>query len=150
MRMTPPSHSVLKCWARFDGYVRESLNRILGSNLTEQQWVQAQLPVAMGGTGLRSPAEHSSAAYLGSYLDSESRIHQVLEKAEYHLDPDRALGQYSTQVGEPEPLDIAQLAGEGQKVLSLRVDMRKRDVFIETLETGPGCCLLAFSMQEAG
>ena len=47
MRSTDPTqHQDL--WATFDDLIRDTLNNILGSSINDQQWAQAQLPVAMG------------------------------------------------------------------------------------------------------
>ena len=43
--------------------IRGALSRILGATLTADQWTQASLPVAMGGLGLRSAADHASTAH---------------------------------------------------------------------------------------
>jgi hypothetical protein len=52
LRSTDPTqHQDL--WATFDDLIRDTLNNILGSSINDQQWAQAQLPVAMGGLGLR-------------------------------------------------------------------------------------------------
>ena len=47
----PTQHQVL--WASFDDLIRDTLNHILGSAIDSNQWAQAQMPVAMGGLGLR-------------------------------------------------------------------------------------------------
>ena len=41
-------------WEQFDSIVREALCRILGVSLSQQQWAQATLTVAVGELGLRS------------------------------------------------------------------------------------------------
>ena len=53
-------------WATFDDLIRDTLNNILGSSINDQQWAQAQLPVAMGGLGLRGAMDHSAGAYVSS------------------------------------------------------------------------------------
>ena len=59
-------------WASFDDLIRDTLTHILGSGLSDTQWGQTQLPVAMGGLGLRSAAEHSAGAYISSVLSAET------------------------------------------------------------------------------
>ena len=47
----------------FDSIVRGALSHLLGSPLTDIQWAQASLPVAMGGLGLRSAVDHAQIAH---------------------------------------------------------------------------------------
>jgi hypothetical protein len=54
----------------YDQVTREGLARILGVPPTDMQWLQARLPVTMGGLGLRAAQEHGPAAYASSYLSS--------------------------------------------------------------------------------
>ena len=70
LRTSPPTQHCLSHWEMFDCHICETLIRILGSNIGEDQWLQAQLPVSMGGLGLRSAALHASAAFLSSVQDS--------------------------------------------------------------------------------
>ena len=78
MRTTIPTQSALRSWKNFDGLQRDSLCRILGSNLGDTAWLQAQLPLSAGGMGLRGAQSHASAAYLGSVLLSEGLVGQIL------------------------------------------------------------------------
>ena len=48
LRTTDPS-PLQGLWQEFDWMTRESLNRILGTPLNNIQWLQAQLPVSLGG-----------------------------------------------------------------------------------------------------
>ena len=54
----------------YNQVTREGLARILGVPPTDVQWLQAKLPVTMGGLGLRAAEEHGPAAYASSYLSS--------------------------------------------------------------------------------
>ena len=51
---------------KFDTSVRKSLERLLGVPLLDKQWMQATLPVSMGGMGLRSAEKHAPCAYTAS------------------------------------------------------------------------------------
>ena len=51
--------------------IRDTLTHILGSAINGDQWAQAQLPVAMGGLGLRGAVYHSAGAYISSVHASE-------------------------------------------------------------------------------
>ena len=78
LRTTLASASCLDHWVNFDSHVRDTLGRILGSNLTDTAWAQAQLPVALTGMGLRSAARHAAASFLASQVQSESLVSQML------------------------------------------------------------------------
>ena len=52
----------------FDSITRGALSRILGSPVTDDQWAQAKLPVAMGGLGLRAAGDHASVAHATFFL----------------------------------------------------------------------------------
>ena len=54
----------------YDEVTREGLARILGVPPTDRQWLQARLPVSMGGLGLQAAEKHAPAAYASSYTSS--------------------------------------------------------------------------------
>ena len=66
----------------FDSITRGALCRILGSPVTDHQWGQAKLPVAMGGLGLRAAGDHASVAHATSLLSSHSMILKLLKRSE--------------------------------------------------------------------
>eukprot|EP00971_Amphidinium_carterae_P257080 5103681-Amphidinium_carterae.1 len=73
MRTTPQLfiHEVL---AEFDEVVKAALGEIMGTEVPLHAWMQAQLSLAKGGLGLRSPVLHAPGAYLAS-------THQVVARA---------------------------------------------------------------------
>ena len=54
----------------FDRITREGLTRILGCPVGERAWLQARLPVTVGGLGLRTAEDHAPAAYAASVLSA--------------------------------------------------------------------------------
>ena len=66
----------------FDTISRGALSRIVGSPVTDDQWAQAKLPVAMGGLGLRAAEDHASSAYATSLLSSHSMILKLLHRGD--------------------------------------------------------------------
>ena len=54
----------------FDRVTREALTQILGTPVGDRAWLQAKLPVSMGGMGLRGAEDHASAAFAASVLAS--------------------------------------------------------------------------------
>ena len=57
-----------------DGLVRDSLGEILGLVLSDAQWEQASLPVALGWFGLRGAVRHGTAACLASLSASQPLV----------------------------------------------------------------------------
>ena len=74
LRTSPPALPCLNLWTEFDSNVRHALNQILGSNLTDQAWKQAQLPVFLSGLGLLSAERHASAHFLASQSQSSDLV----------------------------------------------------------------------------
>jgi hypothetical protein len=56
-------------FARFNMELRRGCEQLLGDNLPERSWALAQVGSTHCGLGVRGPARHASAAYLG-------RLHQ--------------------------------------------------------------------------
>ena len=106
MRTTSPLSSNLFVWSRFDGEIREALSRLLGNNLEEKAWEQAKLPVSMAGLGLRSTAEHSLSAFLGSILDAENRIKTIPKQDEVTIDTEEALYNCKEAIEDPSTTSI--------------------------------------------
>ena len=64
-----------------DRATREGLTRILGAPVGERAWQQAQLPVAMGGMGLRGAKDNAPAAYAASVLAAQPLSRDLLGTA---------------------------------------------------------------------
>jgi hypothetical protein len=65
LRTVNPHHTA-NIFRDFDVAQQRSLENILSSSLSEEQWFQAALPVTMGGMGLCLAECHSSAAFCSS------------------------------------------------------------------------------------
>ena len=59
-----------------------ALSKILGAAVSDDQWLQAKLPVAMGGLGLRAVEDHTPVAFSASLLASKKLVHNLLGKAD--------------------------------------------------------------------
>ena len=81
----PTPHQTL--WKEVDIITREALNCILGVPLGNTQWEQAQLPVSLGGLGLRSAEEHAPAAFAKSVLASKDLKERILNLPEQECPP---------------------------------------------------------------
>ena len=120
LRTTQPSHQDL--WATFDDLIRDSLTHILGSGLNDQQWSQAQMPVAMGGLGLRSAETHSAGAYISSVLSSEILKQGLLPHGNVDIDLVPAISLLGTKIQDQEDMSREDLVGLPQKALSYKAD----------------------------
>ena len=52
--------------SKFDNILRRGLSKIFNYDLTDSQWIQASLPVQMGGLGVRSACTLAPSAFLAS------------------------------------------------------------------------------------
>ena len=56
-------------------------------SLSQQQWAQATLTVAVGGLGLRTASDHIIAAYIASLLSSQELKLEILDKSAEEYPP---------------------------------------------------------------
>ncbi|KAL5482271.1 hypothetical protein EMCRGX_G022577 [Ephydatia muelleri] len=68
-RVTPP-HLILDAMQRYDADIRCSFANCTGVDASDTAWKQAKMSLRRGGLGLRSLADHSSAAYIASFCTS--------------------------------------------------------------------------------
>ena len=71
---------------RFDQGLRRSLEIICRSSVTDMAWLQATLPIRLGGLGLREAVQSSPAAYIGSCNSTRKMVQDFLKKACNSLD----------------------------------------------------------------
>ena len=76
----------------------EALGRILGCPLPPIAYQQAELPVSMGGLGLRLAAGHAAAAYTASVLSSHNLVRSMLPAPQD--DPSPSTPQWCQHVGK--------------------------------------------------
>ena len=121
----------------FDSITRGALCRILGSPVTDDQWAQAKLPVAVGGLGLRAAGDHASVAHATSLLSSHSMILKLLKRGEEENLPDLPqllLADIFAKQGEDVVTES--LIGVSQKAASLKVDLFNRSLLLNQLQEG--------------
>ena len=115
---------------QFDSILRESLTRIIGVPVSDSQWQQAQLPVSMGGIGLRSAWDHAPAAFAISLLSAQDLKEKILNLPDTHDCPVNLtppLLQYLTsKMGEEA--SAASLVGVSQKATSLKIDLHNHQL----------------------
>ena len=125
LRTTDPT-SLQGLWQEFDCMTRETLNSILGVPLNSIQWLQAQLPVKLGGLGLQAAEDHSAAAYSSSKLSSSELKERLLNLSEEDCPTTLSaplLALLSAKQGEEATKE--NLTGVAQKAISLKIDLCK-------------------------
>jgi len=63
---------------RYDQCIRDTLEVILNIQLSESAWLQASLPVAVGGIGVRTASQIALPAFLSSVAGSADLCRQIL------------------------------------------------------------------------
>ena len=100
----------------FDDTLRQGLSTILNVSLSDDQWLQASLPVQKGSLGIRSAGMLASSTYLASAA-ATLRLQNAILANSCCLNPDPAVGEaliiWKTQSHTVEP---ASPAGQYQKV----------------------------------
>jgi hypothetical protein len=63
----------------FDGVLRSILSQVLNIDLSQEMaWMQASLPIRVGGLGVRRAAQLAPSAYLASAAGCFSLVHQII------------------------------------------------------------------------
>ena len=117
----------------------------MGSPTTDAQWLQAKLPVSLGGLGLRAAKDHAPAAYATSYLTSRPLTRDMLCPAEEMradvqnsqeepLDevlPQALLTLLSVKQGEEATTEF--LRDQTQKEISFKIDKNNQKLLSDLL-----------------
>ena len=110
----------------------------LGTQLTNKQWQQAQLPVGLGGLGLKTASDHATAAFASSMHSSQElkveKILNITEDSPPSL-PAPFLVLLSAKQGEEATLENPR--GVTKKIIILKIDLLKH-----RLEEGYGQAVL--------
>ena len=118
--------------------MREALIRILGAPVDEKQWLQAKLPISLGGMGLRGAEDHASVAHVSSLLSSYTLTLQLQGGQEENSSgitlPQQLLEEVSLRTGESA--GVEELWGMSQKMLSFKVDQHNLSFLTQQLEEG--------------
>ena len=119
---------------RFDTAVRQCLERELGVSLEDNQWVQATLPVPLGGLELRSVVVHSPEAYIASLGASADIIEEVVgRRVEMKTKVEELVGLVNVLSGNGELTPETSLVTT-QKMISHSIDQHQAKVFQDTLQ----------------
>ena len=63
---------------KFDALLKQAIQRITNSNLSDLQWIQASLPVRDGGLGVRRVSSLALPAFLASAASTQSLQDDIL------------------------------------------------------------------------
>ena len=66
LRTVKPSPSATKVLLHFDNAQRDCLETLIKGNVTCSNWKQANLPIKLGGLGLRCSSDQHLAAFISS------------------------------------------------------------------------------------
>ena len=131
LRTTDPT-PLQDLWQEYDCMTREALQRIMGIQLNSTQWSQAQLPVTLGGLGLKAAVDHAGAAYASSKLSSQDLKEKILHTTEQDSPstlPAPFLALLSAKQGEEATKE--NLTGVPQKAISLKIDLIKHNLLTQ-------------------
>jgi hypothetical protein len=111
-------------WAEFDDILRDGLTKILGNPVTDKAWRQSQLPVTMGGLGLRTAIPHASGALVSSVVGCATLAQQFTRCDVDLQDLTPQTRDLAERMASPVPDD--QLIDMTQRAISLEVDLKLR------------------------
>jgi hypothetical protein len=90
----------------FDELLRGCVSNITNTDLTDTQWLQASLPVANGGLGIRRVASLAPSAFLASAAGTRDLQERILQRCPSPSDPrvDEVFSQWKASLGSPCPV----------------------------------------------
>ena len=78
---TVPPFKIFYELLRFDVGLRHSFETLTASSISDHAWLQATLPIRVGGLGLREASRASFAAFIGSCNSSHQLLFQLLHNS---------------------------------------------------------------------
>ena len=87
---------------KYDALLRDGLGSILNIDMTESQWIQASLPIKLGGLGIRRVASLALPAFLASAAGTRALQSAMLD-ANHTVIDESVEGAAVTIVGAEEP-----------------------------------------------
>ena len=110
----------------FDSQVYNNLSSILGTDMEAQAWLQATLPLSMGGVGITSALSKAIPAFLGSVAQSMNLQRQILQNNEAcpRVHFQECLELYNDRVQQDTEMTLERLMKESnpQRTLSIEID----------------------------
>jgi hypothetical protein len=142
MRVCPPD-MISPLLEGYDLLLREHLGRLVGQELSDEQWKQAQLPSGMGGLGLGSAVGLAAAAFAASCRSSQSLADELVPD---DVGPLEGFAEASAQLAPQLPAELGTRLGDStaplkQAELSTALQLRTRDALMAQAYTA-GCAVL--------
>jgi hypothetical protein len=119
-RTTPPELSAGPL-RDFDNKIRKCFDESMVINTPDRAWHQAQLPLRLGGMGLRSLGDHGAAAYIASLNISGTSNKESLEAA---------VDAFNTKLGEDARIPKKTTSSTSQQKLSARIDEHSQKLLL--------------------
>jgi hypothetical protein len=85
MRTVPPP-LYLNTSEMFDSKVKQCFEKILGTSLSPNAWMQASLGFSCGGLGIRPTQRHAPGAFISSITNNEHLNHNTVEDMQSSID----------------------------------------------------------------
>ena len=132
---------VEEVFQEFDGLLKESVESLLGSPLSDSAWRQAQLCTSQGGLGLRSASLHADAAFLAS-VTGTWELCQAMDPQHAWEGSDGTSGcataarRYNARVDGSASVDVASAPSEEALVQSKLSGQLDASVFQGLLNNG--------------
>jgi hypothetical protein len=132
-RTVPPAAHA-QALQEFNGDLRKALEDILGDEMSERNWMLAQLGIVHGGLGLRDASLHAPAAYVASVLGTR----ELCKSIDPRFDIEDTAGGLGLQAAQSQlrasvlpGASIGFTAKASQKSLSKLVDAAAKDSLLQ-------------------
>ena len=117
----------------FDGLLRDSLNSLLGTQVNHRQWIQASLPVSMGGIGIRNASPHAAGAYLVSLAHSLPLMQTIIPNG--RAPGNDVLQLLNGRVAPSSAFSFDDLKDKAQSLVTHAIDLRIQELLISVALT---------------
>ena len=110
----------------FDVAIREALEAIVGSPISDWALLKASLPSSRGGVNLRSACLHAPAAFVASSVESQNLVESMLDFPPCRSpDLDAALSALSSAASQPHWQSLDDIDVRYINIVCLRLLMRQ-------------------------
>ena len=98
------NHPLLR---QFDDLLRSAVTRICNVSLSDDQWLQASLPVRHGGLGVRSVSMLASSAFLASAAGTQKLQNLILQRSQVDSeDVSKSTDHWKSIASPTEPVNL--------------------------------------------
>ena len=132
---TCPPDVLAPSYESFDGLMRDTLGSILGSQIDNLQWMQASLPVSMGGLGLRNASSHAAGAYAVSIAHSSPIIDSILGSRPSRPSTTEAVTLLNGSISSSTSFSFDDLKKTAQIHVTHAIDLRQQELTVTMAST---------------